>query len=47
MRNFADYGKLKDTILDDTGNPVRRVVYTTDRRTHLDIESDVKRKGSD
>jgi len=47
MKNFADYGKNSDTVLENTGNPIKRIIYTKDRRTHMDIDSDVKRKGSD
>ena len=47
MKNFADYGKTTDVVLDNTGNPIKRIVYTKEMRNHIDIDSDVKRKGTD
>jgi len=47
MRNFNDYNKISDSVLVNTGNPVRRIIYTKEKKNHLDIESDVTRKGSD
>jgi len=47
MNKFGEYLKINDVVLDNTSNPIKRIVYTKETRNHLDIDSDVKRKGSD